>query len=41
MRVLFPEMMTKLTAQLKDQFEGSDHLEGAIKKNLLRLGYEL
>lgn len=38
---LFAEKMTRLTAQLKTQFEESDKLEGEIKKNLAGLGYEL
>jgi type I restriction enzyme M protein len=33
--------MTRLTAQLKEQFEQSDELEADIKKNLAGLGYEL
>jgi type I restriction enzyme M protein len=37
----FGEKMTRLTAQLKEQFEASDRLEGEIKKNLAGLGYEL
>ena len=37
----FAEKMTRLTAQLKAQFEESDRLEGEIKKNLAGLGYEL
>jgi len=37
----FAEKMARLTAQLKDQFEQSDKLEGEIKKNLAGLGYEL
>ena len=36
----FAEKMTRLTAQLKAQFEESDRLEGEIKKNLAGLGYE-
>ncbi|WP_297811727.1 class I SAM-dependent DNA methyltransferase [uncultured Methylophaga sp.] len=36
----FAEKMTRLTAQLKEQFEQSDKLEAEIKKNLLGLGYE-
>ena len=35
----FAEKMTRLTAQLKAQFEESDRLEGEIKKNLAGLGY--
>ncbi|MGV6816918.1 MAG: N-6 DNA methylase [Thiotrichales bacterium] len=37
----FAEKMARLTAQLKDQFEQSDKLEGEIKKNLSGLGYEI
>lgn len=37
----FAEKMTRLTAQLKTQFEKSDKLEGEIKKNLAGLGYEV
>ncbi len=37
----FNEKMTRLTAQLKDQFVESDRLELEIKKNLGGLGYEL
>jgi len=36
----FTEKMTRLTAQLKAQFEESDRLEGEIKDNLLGLGYD-
>ena len=36
----FNEKMTRLTAQLRKQFEESDRLEGEIKNNLLGLGYE-
>ncbi|GAB6069909.1 class I SAM-dependent DNA methyltransferase [Thiomicrorhabdus hydrogeniphila] len=36
----FAEKMTRLTAQLKTQFEESDKLEAEIKKNLAGLGYE-
>ena len=36
----FTEKMTRLTAQLKAQFEESDRLEGEIKNNLLGLGYD-
>jgi type I restriction enzyme M protein len=36
----FTEKMTRLTAQLKEQFEESDRLEGEIKRNLAGLGYE-
>jgi type I restriction enzyme M protein len=35
----FAEKMTRLTEQLKVQFEESDRLEGEIKKNLAGLGY--
>jgi len=35
----FSEKMTRLTVQLKGQFEESDRLEGEIKKNLAGLGY--
>ena len=37
----FAEKMTRLTAQLKNQFTESDRLEVEIKKNLGGLGYEL
>lgn len=37
----FAEKMTRLTAQLKDQFIEGDRLELVIKKNLGGLGYEL
>lgn len=37
----FAEKMTRLTAQLKAQFEESDRLEGEIKKNLTGLGFEV
>ncbi len=37
----FADKMVRLTAQLKDQFEQSDKLEGDIKKNLAGLGYGL
>ncbi|MBZ5877159.1 type I restriction-modification system subunit M [Chromohalobacter israelensis] len=37
----FADKMARLTAQLKDQFEESDRLEGEIKRNLGGLGYEL
>lgn len=36
----FAEKMTRLTSQLKTQFEESDRLETEIKKNLAGLGYE-
>lgn len=36
----FAEKMTRLTAQLKDQFAQSAVLEAGIKKNLKGLGYE-
>ncbi|MCF1459254.1 MAG: type I restriction-modification system subunit M [Shewanella sp.] len=35
------EKMTRLTAQLKAQFEESDRLEGEIKKNLAGLGFNV
>jgi len=35
----FADKMTRLTTQLKTQFEESDRLEGEIKKNLVGLGY--
>ena len=35
----FAEKMTRLTKQLKEQFEESDRLEGEIRKNLAGLGY--
>jgi type I restriction enzyme M protein len=38
---LFAEKMTRLTSQLKEQFEQSDKLEAEIKKSLSGLGYEL
>ncbi|HAI95965.1 MAG: restriction endonuclease subunit M [Cycloclasticus sp.] len=37
----FAEKMTRLTAQLKAQFEESDRLEGEIKKNLAGIGYDV
>ncbi|MCP4285605.1 MAG: SAM-dependent DNA methyltransferase [Gammaproteobacteria bacterium] len=37
----FAEKMAHLTAQLKEQFEQSDKLEGEIKKNLAGLGYDV
>lgn len=37
----FAEKMTRLTAQLKTQFEESNRLEGEIKKNLAGLGFEI
>lgn len=37
----FADKMTRLTAQLKTQFEQSDQLEVEIKKNLAGLGYEV
>jgi type I restriction enzyme M protein len=37
----FPEKMQRLTAQLKSQFEKSDRLEKAIKKNLAGIGYAI
>ncbi|SCZ65311.1 class I SAM-dependent DNA methyltransferase [Thiohalomonas denitrificans] len=36
----FAEKMARLTAQLKEQFQESDRLEGEIKRNLAGLGYE-
>jgi type I restriction enzyme M protein len=36
----FAEKMTRLTAQLEEQFKESAKLEGDIKKNLAGLGYE-
>lgn len=36
---LFADKMTRLTAQLKEQFDQSDKLEAEIKKNLAGLGY--
>ena len=36
----FAEKMARLTEQLKEQFEESDRLEAAIKRNLGGLGYE-
>ncbi len=37
----FAEKMTRLTQQLKTQFEESDKLEAEIKHNLIGLGYEV
>lgn len=37
----FADKMARLTAQLKDQFEESDRLEGEIKRNLRGLGYAI
>jgi len=37
----FADKMTRLTAQLKNQFEHSDKLEAEIKKNLAGLGYDV
>lgn len=37
----FSEKMTRLTAQLKIQFEESDKLEGKIKENLAELGFNV
>jgi type I restriction enzyme M protein len=37
----FAEKMSRLTAQLKEQFEQSDKLEAEIKKNLAGIGYEI
>ena len=36
----FAEKMTRLTKQLKEQFEESEQLEGEIRKNLAGLGYD-
>ena len=36
----FAEKMATLTAQLRDQFAESARLEGIIKENLARLGYD-
>lgn len=36
----FAEKMTRLTAQLQEQFARSSELEGEIKRNLAGLGYE-
>ena len=38
---VFADKMARLTAQLAEQFAESTRLEGEIKKNLSRLGYEL
>ena len=38
---LFADKMTRLTAQLKTQFEQSNKLEAEIKKNLAGLGYDV
>lgn len=38
---LFADKMTRLTKQLKNQFEQSDKLEVEIKNNLAGLGYEI
>jgi type I restriction enzyme M protein len=35
------ESITRLTAQLAEQFEEGDRLKGEIKKNLAGLGYGL
>jgi type I restriction enzyme M protein len=37
----FEEKMTKLTAELAEQFKKSEELEREIKANLKGLGYEL
>lgn len=37
----FADKMSRLTAQLKDQFKESARLEGEIKRNIEGLGYEL
>ncbi len=37
----FAEKMARLTAQLKEQFEESDRLEGEIRKNLAVIGYDV
>lgn len=37
----FSDKMSRLTAQLSEQFKESDRLESEIKKNLAGLGYEL
>ncbi|MHB1379023.1 MAG: class I SAM-dependent DNA methyltransferase [Desulfurivibrionaceae bacterium] len=37
----FAEKIARLTAQLKEQFEQSDKLEGKIKTNLAGLGYDV
>ncbi len=37
----FAEKMTRLTGQLKIQFEESERLEGEIRKNLAGLGYDI
>jgi type I restriction enzyme M protein len=36
----FPEVMARLTEQLRDQFTESARLEAVIRENLARLGYE-
>jgi len=36
----FGEKMTRLTATLSEQFAESARLEGIIRENLRRLGYE-
>ena len=38
---LFEEKMTRLTAQLHEQFGESAQLETTIRENLSRLGYEI
>ncbi len=37
----FAEQMQTLTAQLSEQFAESARLEGEIKRNLVRIGFEL
>jgi len=37
----FAEKMQRLTAQLGEQFAESARLEAEIKKNLVRLGYDI
>jgi len=37
----FPEVMAKLTAQLREQLKESSRLEAEIKKNFMGLGYEI
>ena len=37
----FAEKMTRLTGQLKQQFEESERLEGQIKENLAGLGFDV
>jgi len=38
---LFTDKMTRLTAQLEEQFEQSDRLEAETKMSLVRLGYNV